>query len=172
MRLFSSVLKAFRVVATMPAGLNYVANTPADLSCDEDGALWVRVSGGGGGGSGSLANSTTFSSMADELALVGIYVARTEVSTGVAALQSVQAHAAEFCYLQLFSQDAPGDTDIPVMEWACPYPGGVSQEFGYPWGLRIPASEPGITFAFSSTPGILTLGPMGVVQGIYTYASP
>lgn len=174
MRGFASLLKAFRVVPAMPPATPFyqpASGGNADLSCDEYGALWVRTTaGGGGGGSGSLANSSSFSSVGQGVGLVSIYVARPDVSVGEVALQSVQAYASQSCYLQMFAVDTPVDLDTPLYEWSCPYPASVSQEFGFPWGLRVPSAATGMTFAFSSTPGVLSLGPVGSVQGIFTYA--
>lgn len=172
--MFRKLLSLCRTVvaANMPPPVAFNAgNSNGDLSCDENGALWVHAVPGSGGGSGSLANSLSFSSLDAGTGFVGSYEARSDADIGQVALQSVQAHAAVQCYLQLFTHDAPTDGEFAMYEWPCPYPGGVSQEFGYPWGLRMLHAQKGLTFVFSSTPGVLTSGPLGAVQGIFTYAS-
>ena len=167
--MFRRLLSAFRVVTSMPPVSSFYGTPGAvipngDLSCDQYGALWVR-STSGGGVSPSYPNSASFTSGA----MVQQYVARAG-DTPNAALQSVQAHAASRCYLQLFSTDVVNAGDTPLYEWACPFDGGVNEAFNFPWGLNVSADDKALVFAFSSTPGILTLAPYGWVQGVYTYA--
>lgn len=168
---FRKIWSAFRVVLSSQwGGIYNNQSNNGDATVDEYGALWVRpVPGSGGGsGSGSLAFSNSFTSNITQDGLKTTYTVRPDSAIGPASLQSVQAHAAEFCYLQMFTHDSVSDGEQPFYEWPVPYPEGVSEEFNYPWGLRVPQGGSGITFCFSSTTSYLTSGPLGMVQGIYT----
>lgn len=171
---FRSVLKAFRVRAGIPLAYNYPNNTNADLSCDSDGNLFVSLASAILPTPGAaLPYSASFSSGA----MVTDYVPVLGGPFGVApavALQYVQAHAAvPNTYLMVFNSVLiPVDGTLPLYAWPVPTT-GYQLQVGWPYGLRVGTGGGGgptvnLHFVFSATSGVLTSGPLGFLQGVFS----
>jgi hypothetical protein len=156
---FASILRAYRVVSAMPAGFGYSVGENADLSCDENGAMWCRIATSGGSGAGdsgsALSRSQAFSSGA--MIQQALVITEPQIS-----IQQISAHSIPGTYLLAFESAVDViNGAVPIYSFACP----TQQLISHPFGLRMIDN---LRFAFSSTPGELTLGPYGWYQGVYT----
>jgi hypothetical protein len=169
MALFTSILRAFRVIPTMPPNQPFFYNGDTlrngDLSCDMFGALWVRQAPNSTGGGFDSARNFSYHVMSSDINsdIISIYPEGSITQFGGFNDSTIDY------YIQLYnSNENPPPASQPIMTFY------VKSKESFTWTpskggyLFGPTIDGGIMWAVSTTKFGLT--PPAPIAPVYIYA--